>query len=93
MRVIATFAALAIIGLAGCSSGGPVKTGPDSYYLTKKSAGCGFTGGEGSKASLMREADAFCAKQGKQAIIDKAQAHNGIPFARCASAEVTFSCK
>jgi hypothetical protein len=83
---------LAVLALVACSSGGPVKTGPDTYYLTKKSAGCGFSGGEGSKAALLREANAFCAKQGKQIQTLESQAKNGVPFVRCASAEVQFKC-
>ena len=78
--------------LAACSSGGPVKTGPDTYYLTKKSGGCGFSGGEGSKAALLREAGEFCASKGKEVQAIDASAKNGVPFVRCASAEVTFKC-
>lgn len=84
--------ALSVCALAACSSGGPVKTGPDTYYLTKKSAGCGFSGGEGSKAALLREANDFCAKQGKEIQTLEADAKNGVPFVRCASAEVQFRC-
>lgn len=83
---------LAVLALAGCSSGGPVKTGPDTYYLTKKSAGCGFSGGEGSKAALLREANEFCAKQGKDIQALSTEAKHGVPFVRCASAEITFKC-
>lgn len=82
-----------VVTLCACSSGGPVRTGPDTYYLTKKSSGCGFTGGEGSKAALLREANAFCAKQGKQMRTLDATAKNGVPFVRCASAELTFKCE
>jgi len=89
-KVILLTASVAL--LTACASGGPVPTGPDSYYLTKKSPGCGFSGGEGSKAELMREANDFCAKQGKSMSILDAVAHNGVPFARCASAELRFRC-
>lgn len=82
----------AVLALAGCSSGGPVKMGPNTYYLTKKSAGCGFSGGEGSKAELLREADRFCTSKGMQSEAIKETAKNGVPFVRCASAEVTFKC-
>ena len=89
IRMLLVFSALA---LAACSSGGPVKMGHDTYLLTKKSAGCGFTGGEGSKAALLREANAFCAKQGKEIETMDATAKNGVPFVRCASAEIEFRC-
>jgi hypothetical protein len=84
---------LGIILLSGCASGGPVPTGNGSYYLTKKSAGCGFSGGEGSKADLLREANAFCAKRGQRVKTREAISHDGVPFARCASAEVEFICE
>lgn len=80
------------IALAGCASGGPVQMSPGVYLLTKKSAGCGFTGGEGSKVALLKEAGAFCAQQGKQVDTLSADAQHGVPFARCASAEVRFRC-
>lgn len=83
---------IAAASLAACASSGPVKTGANTYYLTKKSAGCGFTGGEGSQAALLREANAFCAKQGKEIETLDAHAKNGVPFVRCASAEVRFKC-
>ena len=93
MKAVKLLALCVISGaLAACSSGGPVKTGPDTYYLTKKSAGCGFSGGEGSKAALLREAGEFCAKKGKDVQALDATAKNGVPFVRCASAEVTFKC-
>lgn len=78
--------------LSACSSGGPVKTGPDTYYLTKKSAGGGFVNGDSTKASLLREANEFCNKQGRQIQVVDAESHRGIPFAKIANAEVTFKC-
>lgn len=93
MKTVKYLALSVVFGaVAACSSGGPVKTGPDTYYLTKKSAGCGFTGGEGSKAALLREANDFCARQGKSIQALDAEAKHGVPFVRCASAEVTFKC-
>ena len=90
--VFPVFLTLATLSLAACSSGGPVKMGHGTYLLTKKSAGCGFSGGEGSKAALLREANAFCGKQGKEIETIEATAKNGVPFVRCASAEVQFKC-
>jgi len=78
--------------MTACSSGGPVPMGQGVYMLTKKSAGCGFTGGEGSKAELLREANAFCAKEGKQIETLDATSRDGVPMVRCASAEVHFKC-
>lgn len=83
---------IATLCLGACVSGGPVSTGHGAYMLTKKSMGCGFTGGDGAKADLLREANAFCAKQGKEIETIDAAAKNGVPFVRCASAEVDFRC-
>jgi hypothetical protein len=82
-----------ILGLlVGCASGGPVPMGGGNYYLTKKSAGCGFTGGEGSKVKLLREANTFCAKQGQELETVEATSRDGVPMVRCASAQVQFRC-
>lgn len=89
-KLPAVVCALAL--LSACSSGGPVKTGPDTYYLTRKSAGGGFVSGDSVKASLLREANSFCDKQGRQIQLISAEAHRGIPFAKIANAEVNFRC-
>lgn len=89
-RIIGVIAVAA--ALAGCASGGPVAMGNGEYFITKKSAACGFSSGQESEADLLREANAFCAKQGKEIETIKADASHGVPFARCASAEVHFRC-
>jgi hypothetical protein len=83
---------VAVSVLVGCASGGPVPMGGGSYYLTKKSPGCGFSGGEGAKADLLREANAFCAKQNQKLETVEATARDGVPMVRCASAQVQFRC-
>jgi hypothetical protein len=83
---------IAVVLLVGCASGGPVPMGGGSYYLTKKSAGCGFTGGDGSKAELLREANRFCTKRGQELETVEATSRDGVPMVRCASAQVQFRC-
>lgn|SRR5690348_14761093 len=93
MKLVKLLALGVISGaVVACSSGGPIKTGPDTYYLTKKSAGGGFVNGDSTKASLLREADTFCSRQGKEVQVVDAESHRGIPFAKIANAEVTFKC-
>ena len=91
-RMIALLIGAAVALLTACASGGPVKTGTDTYYLTKKSAGGGFVNGDSTKASLLREANEFCHRQGKDIQLIEAESHRGIPFAKIASAEVNFRC-
>ena len=78
--------------ILGCSSSGPIATGPDSYMLAKTSAGGAFVSGASVKADLLKEANAFCAKQGKIMSLTGADAKNAIPFARMPSAEINFKC-
>ena len=78
--------------LAGCASTGIVPIGQDTYMLTKKSPACGFASAEGTKADLYLEANAFCAERKKQIQTVEAIARDGVPFVRCASAELHFRC-
>lgn len=87
---------IALLGMTlimvACTSSGPIKTGPDTYYITRKDGGGGMVSGEGAKAKILQEANTFCDQQGKQIQVQNAEAHHGIPFTRIASAEVTFKC-
>lgn len=81
-----------IVLMAGCASTGVVPVGEDTYMLAKTSAACGFRSSSGTKAKLYEEAGAFCRKQGKQVETVDVTGKDGIPFARCASAELHFRC-
>ena len=78
--------------LTGCVSSGVVPIGQGTYMLSKKSPGCGFSSAEGTKADLYIEANAFCAEQKKQIETVNAITRDGVPFVRCASAEIQFRC-
>lgn len=86
------FAALFVFGLAGCASSGVVPTGPGTFLISKTSAGGAFVSGASVKADLIKEADAFCARDGKTVQVLTSDAKNAIPFARMPSAEVNFRC-
>lgn len=60
--------------------------------LAKTSAGGAFVSGASVKADLLKEANEFCGKQGKQMQLGTSEAKNAIPFARMPSAEISFSC-
>jgi hypothetical protein len=91
-KMVAVLIGAGVVTLTACASGGPVKTGANTYYLTKKSAGGGFVNGDSTKAALLREANDFCGRQGKDIQLIEAESHRGIPFAKIASAEVNFRC-
>jgi hypothetical protein len=86
-------AALAyVVVLAGCSSSGPLQIGPDTYMITKRSAGGLMTPGVVVKGDIIKEANEFCSKSGKQTDLVSGDSKNAIPFARMSSAEITFKC-
>lgn len=84
--------ALLALGLAGCASSGPIPTGKDTYMITKQSAGGMAVSGAKVKAQILREANDFCASNGKTMELLDSNAKNAIPFARMPSAEISFKC-
>lgn len=82
---------MAIFLLSGCSSG-IVKMDSDSYILSEKAAGCGFATGSGQEVEAYKKANKFCTKKGLQVETISVAAKDGIPFARCASAQLKFKC-
>jgi hypothetical protein len=78
--------------LSSCASSGVVPMGEGKYILSKKSAGCGFSSGEGTKVDLYKEAGEFCAERKKEVKAVDAVSRDGVPFVRCASAELQFQC-
>ena len=78
--------------LAGCASSGVIPTGPDSYMLTKTSAGGLMVSGSQVKADLYVEANKFCGDKGLFVDTVDSSSKNAIPFARMSSAELHFRC-
>ena len=83
---------LLVLFLVSCASSGVIRTGENTYIISKKSAGGGFVSGSGAKADLYEEANEFCVAQGKFVETIKATAIKGIPFVRIAGAELEFKC-
>jgi len=77
---------------SGCASTGVVPIGQGVYMLTKKSAACGFASAEGTMSDLYKEANKFCATKHMQVDSVEAIPRDGVPFVRCASAELHFKC-
>ncbi len=80
----------ALFVLAGCVTSGIVQTGPDSYMA--KGHSTLFTldaGGVGAIQNAIQDANEFCAKQGKGAVITSTQA---TPMGAGGNAMVNFVC-
>lgn len=78
--------------LAGCASSGIIPTGPDTYMVTKKSAGGLFTSGNAVLADLYIEANEYCSHRGQVVDTVNTNAQNAIPFARVPNARLDFKC-
>ena len=90
MRRIA--AVILTSSLVACASSGVIPTGPDTYMLTKTSAGGVFVSGSSVKGDLYLEANKFCSDKGLVVDTVDASSKNAIPFARMPSAELHFKC-
>jgi len=87
--VIFTFALLALFGCA--TNSGIVDLGGGSYVYEKEDAWA--YNGSSTKVEILKEAAAFCAKQGKQMVVQSSAAKPYTPYSSYAGAEVQFSCK
>ena len=83
------FAALSLTMLvAACASTGVVPMGRDTYMLSK--SGTALSSGATVKASLYREADAWCRKQGLVMVPLSEDSSDGVPGRHLANAEIRF---
>ena len=88
MRVIL----VSVVFLFAACSSGVVQMEKNTYMLSEKAGGCGFATGSGQEADAYKKANKFCGKKGMQVETISSEAKDGIPFARCASAELKFRC-
>ncbi|MGA9340970.1 MAG: hypothetical protein WBV61_01380, partial [Rhodanobacteraceae bacterium] len=71
---------------------GVVRTGPQTYMVSRQAAS-GFTGMGTLKADAMREANAYCAKQGR--VADLISTHESPPpyiLGNFPQVEIEFGC-
>jgi hypothetical protein len=81
-----------VIALTGCASSGILKSGGDRYIVSKTSMQVGFGAPTGVHADISKEADDFCAKQGKSLdVVDTRIEHPAI--GKPGSATLEFRCK
>jgi hypothetical protein len=79
------------VAIAACASSGIIPIGDGVYSVTKHSATT-LASGDSQKADVYREANAYCAKQGREIQTVEIKARNGVVAARAASAELHFRC-
>ncbi|MDP1635081.1 MAG: hypothetical protein Q8L69_10425 [Gallionellaceae bacterium] len=77
--------------VSGCGSTGIVKLEENKYMISEKNAKVGFVNAAEEKAAVYQEANAYCAKQGKEVKTLNLEMRNS-GFARSASATLEFSC-
>lgn len=82
----------AVVVLSGCATNsGIVDLGGGNYIYEKEDAMA--YNGNSTKVEILKEASAFCAKQGKQMTVQSSSAKPYAPYSSFAGAEVQFSCK
>ncbi len=82
MKSILTGIVLVSLLLVGCQSTGPIPTGPDTYMISKTSAGGAFANMDALRREVIMEANSFAASRGKVAVrIDSADSRptHGMP--------------
>lgn len=90
MRFILLAAASVVV--SGCATNsGIVDLGGGNYVYEKEDAMA--YNGNATKVEILKEASAFCAKQGKQLIVQSSSAKPYTIGSSYAGAEVQFSCK
>jgi hypothetical protein len=81
-----------LLVVLGCSSTGVVPMDNGTYMIAKRSAQAGFGPPVAAKAQVYREANAFCARQGKTVeTVNLELTDSG--FARPGSVTLEFRCK
>lgn len=90
MRII--ISTVVLLTLFGCATNsGIVDLGGGNYVYEKEDAMA--YNGNSTKVEILKEAAAFCAKQGKQMAVQSSSAKPFVPYSSYAGAEVQFSCK
>jgi hypothetical protein len=82
---------LAVVFCAGCSSTGIIPMDKDMYMIANRNIKVPFTDADDEKADAYRQANEFCAKQGKSVETLKLDMTRS-GFIRAASAALEFRC-
>ncbi|WP_030129901.1 hypothetical protein [Pseudomonas sp. QTF5] len=90
MRIV--ISTVALLALSGCATNsGIVDLGGGNYVYEKEDAMA--YNGSSVKVEILKEAAAFCKKQGKALSVQSSAAKPYNPYSSYAGAEVQFSCK
>lgn len=89
-KTIIALTAIAVAGISGCASTGPVPLGGGKYMISDTNS-MYYKGGEVLKDILV-EANTFCAKQGKTVEVINTKTTN-YGYGTSAGADVIFVCK
>lgn len=82
-----------LVILSGCAKTQFYAMDDDTYRLTKNSDACAIGSPDGVKGDLWMEATRFCAGRREFPVEISASGEYGIPYLRCASAELVFRCQ
>src|SRR5262245_33050488 len=85
---------VACCSFAACSSSGVLPLGPDTYRIAvERCAGLACGGSAGAQRAAITEAQAYCAKQGKQFMVIGTNQQRGVyAGSLSASAQIDFRC-
>lgn len=89
MRII--ISAVSLFVLYGCATNSGIVDLGGGNYVYEKEDSMAYNG-NAVKVEILKEAAAFCAKQGKQMIVQSSSAKPYTPASSYAGAEVQFSC-
>lgn len=78
-----------VLGLAGCASSGVQPVGKDTFTVSVRAP---FSGPARAKGDALEQANAFCAKKGKQIQLVSQKSNECMLHGGCGEAEIVFMC-
>lgn len=78
-----------LLMLAACADSGPLKIGKDTYSISTRVP---LSGPAGAKGDALKEANRFCAGQGKEVLLQTENSEECAWHGGCGEAEITFLC-
>jgi predicted small secreted protein len=87
MRIL--IVVISALVLAACANTGAMKIGKDTYSISVRVP---FSGPSGAKGEALKDANAFCAKQNKQVLLQNEKSYECALHGGCGEAEIIFLC-
>ncbi|MDR2990990.1 MAG: hypothetical protein LBU72_03505 [Burkholderiaceae bacterium] len=82
----------ALFVLCGCATNSGIVDLGGGHYVYEREDAMAYNGNS-IKVEMLKEASAFCAKQGKQMAVQSSDAKPYKPYSSYAGAEIQFSCQ